>query len=97
MTSFRELADGRVAFICKGCDMEHAIPVQGKGSWSFHWDFNGDFESPTVSPSVLVNKRGLNPTKPICHSFIKGGRIRYLNDCTHHLAGQEIELPKQYN
>lgn len=33
----------------------------------------------------------------ICHSFIKEGRIQFLNDCTHSLAGQTVELPELEN
>ena len=29
----------------------------------------------------------------ICHSFITDGKIQYLSDCTHSLAGQTIDLP----
>lgn len=28
-----------------------------------------------------------------CHSFVEGGRIRFLPDCSHSLAGQTVELP----
>lgn len=28
-----------------------------------------------------------------CHSFIENGKIRFLNDCTHTLAGQTVDLP----
>lgn len=28
-----------------------------------------------------------------CHSFVTDGRIQYLGDCSHALAGQTIELP----
>lgn len=28
----------------------------------------------------------------ICHSFITNGKIEYLNDCTHELAGQSIPM-----
>ena len=28
-----------------------------------------------------------------CHSFITDGRIQYLGDCTHPLAGQTLDLP----
>ena len=31
--------------------------------------------------------------RTICHSFIRGGMIEYLSDCTHLLAGQTIPLP----
>lgn len=29
----------------------------------------------------------------ICHSFVTDGRIQFLGDCTHALAGQTVELP----
>lgn len=29
----------------------------------------------------------------ICHSFITDGKIQFLNDCTHKLAGQTVDLP----
>lgn len=28
----------------------------------------------------------------VCHSFVTDGKIQYLNDCTHELAGQTVEL-----
>lgn len=29
----------------------------------------------------------------VCHSFITDGRIQFLSDCTHKLAGQTVDLP----
>lgn len=29
----------------------------------------------------------------VCHSFVTDGKIRFLGDCTHELAGQTVELP----
>lgn len=29
----------------------------------------------------------------ICHSFVTDGKIRFLEDCTHELAGQTVPLP----
>ncbi|MHB1057244.1 MAG: DUF6527 family protein [Rhodanobacter sp.] len=29
----------------------------------------------------------------VCHSFIRNGRIEFLGDCTHDLAGQIVDLP----
>lgn len=29
-----------------------------------------------------------------CHFFVKNGRIQFLSDCTHKLAGQTVELPE---
>lgn len=31
--------------------------------------------------------------KSVCHSFVVGGRIQFLGDCTHALAGQTVDLP----
>jgi hypothetical protein len=30
----------------------------------------------------------------VCHSFVRDGKIQYLNDCTHALKGQTIDLPE---
>ena len=29
-----------------------------------------------------------------CHSFVTDGRIQFLADCTHPLAGQTVDLPE---
>ena len=29
----------------------------------------------------------------VCHSFVNDGQIRFLNDCTHELAGQTVDIP----
>jgi hypothetical protein len=29
----------------------------------------------------------------VCHSFVVAGRIQFLDDCTHSLAGQTVALP----
>ena len=33
------------------------------------------------------------PIPFVCHSFVRDGRIEFLSDCTHALAGQTIDLP----
>ncbi|ACB80822.1 hypothetical protein Mpop_2665 [Methylorubrum populi BJ001] len=88
----RRAEGGRVLFWCPGCDGAHAVNV-GPGGWSF----NGDFERPTFLPSVLVRYDGSDAGKDgappaVCHSFVTDGEIRYLNDCTHALAGQTVPL-----
>jgi hypothetical protein len=30
----------------------------------------------------------------VCHSFVRDGKIEFLSDCTHELAGQTVELPE---
>ena len=36
----------------------------------------------------------LETSQVICHSFVSFGRISYLGDCTHSMAGQTVELPE---
>jgi len=33
-------------------------------------------------------------TCQVCHSFVTDGRIQFLGDCTHNLAGQTVDLPE---
>jgi hypothetical protein len=33
------------------------------------------------------------PVKKVCHSFVTDGRIQFLSDCTHALAGKTVDLP----
>lgn len=97
-------ADGSLAaFRCPGCNMPHQVAVEGPSAWGW----NRDTERPTFTPSVLVRREhwappasAANPnpgpqTKvtDICHSFVTDGRIQFLGDSTHHLAGQTVDLP----
>lgn len=82
----RILNDGMVLFWCKGCNSYHGVYIDKNKP--VYWDFNGDYEKPTFSPSVLVT----NPQGLRCHSFVKDGKIQYLSDCSHELAGQTINL-----
>lgn len=72
-------------FHCPGCDEIHAFTSE--------WKFNKNIENPTVSPSILVTWGPLNPGKR-CHSYIKEGKIQFLNDCHHELKGKTIDLPE---
>lgn len=38
------------------------------------------------------NKRVIGAKDMICHLFITDGKIRYLNDCTHEMAGQTVDM-----
>lgn len=81
-------------FNCPGCGSPHVV---GTG-----WQFNGDMERPTFSPSVLVTsvqhklvgEGEVAAHDGVCHSFITDGRIQFLGDCTHELAGRTVELPE---
>ena len=96
----RQASDGMLLFWCPGCDGAHGVHVgEGPGP---RWGYNGDAERPTFTPSILVRW----PAHPnaseefkewrkerICHSFVTLGRIQFLADCTHHLAGQTVDIP----
>ena len=81
-------------FFCPGCKCDHGVWINKSGYTGPTWNFDGNIDSPTVSPSILVNQGAGNPTVPVCHSFIKAGKIQYLSDSTHELAGQTIDLPE---
>jgi hypothetical protein len=84
----------RLAFYCPGCKMVHQVAV-GNGPGP-RWGYNGNPGKPTFTPSVLVRggMRGEHwSDDAICHTFVTDGRIHYLGDCTHALAGQTIDLP----
>jgi hypothetical protein len=71
----------------------HVIPTTGPNAWGF----NGDVDRPTFTPSVLVYETQHTDGaihSPRCHSFVRDGRIEFLSDCGHPLAGQTVELPE---
>lgn len=72
---------------CPGCGHGHLFDSR--------WTFNGDVEKPTFRASMLVNPEGLKKgsKQPRCHSFVTDGKIQFLSDCEHELAGQTVDLP----
>jgi hypothetical protein len=93
-------------FWCPACDEYHAVKVNNPNDYS--WGWNGSEESPTITPSILVRgtkpitddeaeriMRGehIEPMPTVCHSFVADGKIQYLSDCSHFMAGETVELP----
>lgn len=88
-------------FWCPGCDGAHQVGI-GEGDGP-RWGYNGDPEAPTFTPSVLVQYNGRDAGQDrgdgrlappaICHSFVTDGKIQFLADSTHALAGQTVDLP----
>ncbi len=101
----RSLQGGRVVFFCPGCKESHQITVRDDPNRQGPtWGYNGNPEAPTFTPSILVRWNEPsdkdcefdNPAKDrqmVCHSFVTDGRIQFLNDCTHSLAGQTVDIP----
>ena len=70
---------------CPGCGCSHRMDDT--------WGFNDNFQSPTFTPSLLVRSADQDTgERLICHSFITNGKIQFLTDSTHKLAGQEVDL-----
>jgi len=92
----------RWLFECPGCGCAHFINER----WTFNGDVDKPTISPSIlvtgrqSPTDEQVKRimagedlcsELSHTR--CHSFVTDGRIRFLDDCTHELKGQTVDLP----
>lgn len=84
------------------------VDGDGSPRWSFNGDLDRPTFTPSIlarreewTPPVMGEnlaewKRAPWPqTKvmTICHSFVTDGRIQFLSDCTHALAGQTVDLP----
>jgi len=74
---------GVFVFACPGCGCAHYVDER--------WTFNGDLVKPTIRASILVRGHE-NGEDYRCHSFVTDGKIKFLNDCTHKLAGQTVPL-----
>jgi hypothetical protein len=84
-----EGAEGRLfVFHCPGCGYDHPFHVGWKTRPS--WEWNGSMDAPTFSPSLLVFK---DLPEKRCHSFVRLGKIEFLQDCFHSLKGQTVEIP----
>lgn len=100
----RSIDGGRVMFWCPGCEEGHAVTVSAAYNQGINWGYNGDPAAPTFTPSVLVtyngpdagqtDTEGHRAPQAVCHSFVTDGRIQFLTDCTHALAGQTVDLPE---
>lgn len=95
MSKGRLTASGNVLFDCPGCGSLHCIAVAEPNPMGARWTWNGSLDKPTFSPSILVKANYTSPNRldDICHSFVNDGRIQFLSDCTHSLAGQTVDLP----
>ena len=85
--------DGMLYFWCPGCQDMHGIWTEKPNDLTgARWSWNGSYTKPTFKPSIFSNKGRTNPTMPACHSYVIDGKIKFLNDCTHELAGKTVDL-----
>jgi hypothetical protein len=100
----RTLEGDLLAFFCPGCQEAHHVRV---APGPHPWGFNGSYDAPTFTPSVLVSGverltdaeydrvvagELIEPKPRVCHSFVTDGKIKFLGDCTHALAGKTVAL-----
>lgn len=87
----RGFGNGIWVFHCPGCGYGHPFHTDPKHHPTHQsWEWNGSVDSPTISPSLLIFK---DVPAQRCHSFIKDGRIQFLDDCFHALKGQTVDIP----
>ena len=92
--------DGETYVPCSPCKATHIsmrfpgpfwyrlIPViKGKREGTPCWSWNGDTEFPTLRPSILTYDGRMK-----CHSFLTDGKVKFLADSTHELAGTTVDL-----
>ncbi len=48
---------------------------------------------PEVSRQIVAGTLKQTAVQKVCHSFVRGGKIEFLADCTHALAGKTVPLP----
>jgi len=82
------------------------LPIEGSPAWSFNGDLTRPTLSPSILARSGHYVPGFNGVCEcsgggeywgfrcyVCHSFVRDGRIEFLSDCTHPLAGQTVDLP----
>lgn len=91
------------SFHCPGCDEDHDVGL----SWQFNNDMVKPtfYPSILVRGGHFIENGGCwckfneeHPDDPTtfqckrCHSYVENGNIRFLDDCSHSLAGQTVPL-----
>ena len=99
----REDEGGTLAHWCPGCKCLHHFTLRTQFTINGpSWTYNGNPFSPSFHPSMLVYYNEPldwdvedGPTKRVhsCHYWLKEGKIQFLSDCEHKLAGQTVDLP----
>ena len=105
----RRITETKMAIRCPGCGCSHNIDHgPGGWGWNgsverptFHPSLlvRQGHHIPNSPPGCWCTYNAAHPDEPapfkcgVCHSFIVDGKIQFLGDCTHALAGQTVPLP----
>jgi hypothetical protein len=97
------------SFNCPGCNTSHTVSIK---QWQWNGSASEPTFTPSILvKSGHYSRPGdcwctfnaAHPDDPskftcfICHSYVTGGKIQFLPDCTHALKGQTVELPDWVN
>lgn len=63
------------------------IMIGGTRNGTNNWTWNGDTEKPTLKPSILTTNHLYR-----CHSFVNDGKAQFLQDCSHDLVNQTVDM-----
>lgn len=99
----RSVEGGGYTYWCQGCGEPHAV----NSGWTFDGNLEAPTFSPSVlvtGVQTVKDERGEwtgewvrgpdgKALPMVCHTFIKGGMVQFLGDCTHGLADQTLPLP----
>lgn len=100
-------SDGRLLFYCEGCKCHHGVNDSWTFNGDFEKPTfspsilvrstkmtekgEADYEAWCAAGYPKTNET-FDHVPTVCHSFVTDGKIQYLNDCTHELAGQTVNL-----
>ena len=83
------------------------VIIKGTRDGTGCWTWNGDTEKPTLRPSVLhegtevctdeehailMAGRHIEPRPFRCHTWVNDGQAQFLDDCSHSLRGQTVDM-----
>lgn len=83
----KKTGNNSVMIDCPGCGHIHSFDLN-------RWNWNGSLTKPTFTPSLLVSwdMTVKGKIEPVCHSYVTDGKIQFLTDSKHKLAGQTVDL-----
>ena len=109
MARLHRMNKTHVRFKCPGCGEWHVMRIDGQDRPRWEWNHSLDAPtlSPSIlfqSGHYASHYRKGDPcwcdrdhpddfNCVRCHSYVRDGRIQFLSDCTHALAGQTVDLP----
>ena len=76
---------------CPACEVNHHFFIEELDNHPV-WTWNGSWDKPTFLPSMLANRKGAYPDRPLCHSWVTDGQWGFLRDSTHHMAGLTVPM-----